>query len=565
MVLFFNLFFIPTVLFSLSFAAPQIADNNPVYISPTGRQVPADLIHAHLRPTHLTLPTSTISAHLYEIDDSLILRASSGRSLSLSNVTGAPVRMPRHPEETFVLDGVVQDDPLPDIYIRRGDTYNVAMDHDGTVRAVWGGAYDMRRVHHSKEHSGLLLDSEGVRRAALALVREERTEMGEEGDGIPVLHHHYPKEPAAMKNGKVPSCASKTETQIVEFASVFESEFCGKLGGSQNAAIEMLLLYQKAELPFARQTCLRFAVRYIEGWCNKAKDPYKKLRNQRSRKVLDMFTKMWRKNRKDVKRGLSYFTPGFFTKDGYSGVAYLEGACDSKWNYGFAEWDSLMILAHEIGHSLGSDHVKKGLMKPSIDSDNLNIAFDRNSLKQVIKFVDNKKWASCITPGTQSSPWPSPPPPRAGSKCSAISSESLCDVKARKVATVRMFSKTEVEVSLSQYKKWEEMYAEFNVRSGSIVVAYMAVNGRDSMAAHEIKQMGNKGQWYGGYYEIGVSLDDAVLLQGDTRCCGSDKYKAHIAMWVKSGRKTRGRVVSVPYTFRCSGTGPGGQVRSCGL
>lgn len=81
------------------------------------------------------------------------------------------------------------------------------------------------------------------------------------------------------------------------------------------------------------------------------------------------------------------------------GAAWVASAC-SDFGFGWVLGDHSVIVAHEIGHTLGAPHTDTGLMNPFL-SLTAPSRYDTRSLAAIQSFLDRLSSQSCLVPRTQ--------------------------------------------------------------------------------------------------------------------------------------------------------------------
>lgn len=185
------------------------------------------------------------------------------------------------------------------------------------------------------------------------------------------------------------------EYKVVELAVAYDSTFCDKLGGSGPATAEVMRIitgvsakYQQAGL------CTMVRLSHLEGYCNKCTDPYKELVDtgisgcHGTSGGLQDFKVIWNNEKTDVSRTAAHLFTGKslecdFEEGCTIGCSYTGTICRPR-AYGvnhitFSRDKNLRIIlvAHELGHNLGSEHYyhEGFIMNTLVDVGNLGFNF----------------------------------------------------------------------------------------------------------------------------------------------------------------------------------------------
>lgn len=338
---------------------------------------------------------------LYELREDAVL-VGHDRTVHLLRVAAYHGVLPRVASESGV---------EPELLV--GGGYSVTRMPDGCVVAVHGNGLALEPLHHT-EHPHIfvnLRDADDVPRDLSHDVRhvpppppsllapgtmEPATEGG--------LHA------AARMSGR---CRARLITKEVLVAASFDSQRCAKYGKNRDkvvAGVRASLL--AASEPFKQQTCVRLRVVHIDGECDPEKDPYRGYNKMDADGILDSFTDFWNKERREVKRHVAVFLPGFEEQSRTSGIAWFGTACMDKFGYAWAEKQEPIVIAHEIGHVLKADHAAKGMMRPEWNVGD-KLLFSSFSLDEISTYVDSEE-GSCLPPA------PIPDPPTTGAPVTSV-------------------------------------------------------------------------------------------------------------------------------------------------
>lgn len=116
---------------------------------------------------------------------------------------------------------------------------------------------------------------------------------------------------------------------------------------------------------------------------------------------LDVFRKKWKKYiNNSSKSDAVFLLTEAKTKagGGIIGAAWTSSVC-SDFGYGWVLGDHPVIIAHEIGHTLGAPHAKRGLMFPYLQLGG-TAKYDRPSLAAIERFVSRLAGQKCLKSST---------------------------------------------------------------------------------------------------------------------------------------------------------------------
>lgn len=219
----------------------------------------------------------------------------------------------------------------------------------------------------------------------------------------------------------VSSCLAKdAQPRELELAIAFDRSFCSTYGDDgQTALLATLHSVSLASQPFLRQTCIRFRVVYVEGYCKESSvstfsslshgasvhrkerhetppDPYSEIvyRNDTERLIYDVAI-MWQYTRTHITRDVMYlFSAEGADKDAI-GRAYIGSACSPWWGVGWVQDANSAVLSHELAHTLDAVHSNNGDIMDVPHSQWDLQAFSWRSLNTMKKFIESP-FADCI-------------------------------------------------------------------------------------------------------------------------------------------------------------------------
>ena len=201
------------------------------------------------------------------------------------------------------------------------------------------------------------------------------------------------------------SCAGGSRL-FYEIAVAYDNTFCDEFGGDEEAASAMIqVLVDASNVAYTRDTCVTVSLVHIDSFCNDPNDPYDfrpletcpGLNNPDNcsppRSVLYNFRSFWLSQRADVARDGAFLFTGYEDETGTAGIAFVRAAC-SSFGFGWTEGINLKTFAHEIGHTLGSNHRNTdGIMQQGTIT---NFGFQAETIQEFTSFVDGAG-SSCIT------------------------------------------------------------------------------------------------------------------------------------------------------------------------
>lgn len=249
----------------------------------------------------------------------------------------------------------------------------------------------------------------------------------DEAAGTQVTSYTY------TSNGNGASCRGKDATpREVELAIAFDESFCSTYADNgQTALLAALDAVSLASQPFIRQTCIRFRVVYVEGYCkhssvpastltsrdiskqsekaSQSSDPYKEMlyRNDTIR-LLEDAAVLWQYTRAHVSRDVMYLFSRVGADEDAIGRAYVGAACSSWWGIGWVQDGNSAVLSHELAHTLDAEHSNDGDIMDIPHSQWDLQWFSWRSVFAITNFVESVT-ASCIQKRVSSSPsYPNP-------------------------------------------------------------------------------------------------------------------------------------------------------------
>lgn len=326
----------------------------------------------------------------------------------------------------ILVDGVDMTDNTEHGFIRKGPQYSFAHMGDGTIVSIWGPGLTLVPMHMI-DHPGVFINSADSTHEDVAHVnrisefaRNVHDESGSSEPPAVVLGDVF--DPVAtgtplvmdadsalttatlresIRNGSSigGKCRLGRIAKRVDIAGVGDSLLCSRFGGhAGKMATAIRAAVDLANAPYLRQTCIKLSVKSLDLKCDKAQDPYRKYRSfSNSTKVLLDFQQMWNWRHWNVNRSVTFFFPGWSSKDNTLGIAFIKSMCNKTEAYGWAQGLDPMAIAHELGHILGCSHAGSGIMSSRRVS-STSMYFDITSLGQIFDFVDKTPQSKCLVP-----------------------------------------------------------------------------------------------------------------------------------------------------------------------
>ena len=212
----------------------------------------------------------------------------------------------------------------------------------------------------------------------------------------------------------VPTIEEGTGLQVLELAIDCDFEYFQIHGAGSAAAVEAVI--NEVDGIYQAELGLTIDIVHINVW-NVSSDPYT---TSDSSLLLSEFRNHWNANFGGVSRDLAHLFTGRDLDGSTIGIAYTTVTCHSTFGFGLSQElgsSALMpiLVAHEIGHNLGSGHDSTGgsgpryIMYPSLSGANLD-EFSDSSTSQIDAHVAA---VSCLSAASTSPP--STPPSGGGS------------------------------------------------------------------------------------------------------------------------------------------------------
>ncbi len=172
---------------------------------------------------------------------------------------------------------------------------------------------------------------------------------------------------AAATAGGAPSTATATGLREIELGTEADALYVSQSGGASAANARILSIVNMVNGIY--ETDLGLTNRIVVQRTHATTDPYT---TTDSGNLLDQFRAQFMANVATVYDDAMLFSGRNF--DGTTvGVAFVEAAC-SPWRFGISQsyandTTTGLIVAHELGHTLGAQHTSAGIMTPAISGE----------------------------------------------------------------------------------------------------------------------------------------------------------------------------------------------------
>lgn len=214
-----------------------------------------------------------------------------------------------------------------------------------------------------------------------------------------------------------------------DVAFTLDSTLCALYGGNQTLASRDLhtAAVVAHKMAFSRVVSVR--ITGVVAYCDSRTDPFKTPclgRSPSARKltpaqcahaILRKFSVVWR-SRSRLRADVAYLVTGYtsssspsssakkkkVSKGSVVGAAYVGAACNKQYGFGWMHRAYPIIIAHEMGHSLGAPHdAGPGLMNSALDLQ-ATASMSSRSRRHIQAYVETAAQRSCLSTRTALSP-----------------------------------------------------------------------------------------------------------------------------------------------------------------
>lgn len=289
------------------------------------------------------------------------------------------------------------------IFYRAGREFSYAYKRDGHIFALSVGNVHLVPVNQ-KKYPGVFINRFSTKSVGKSSKNQRNLDF---------IHKSIETDVNQMKNKSYASlslpkternteesCSNLGAVRALEIAVAFDHTFCQDYGSIEEADSAIYVMMSDIRGAFRKRTCLQLQVVHIEGECDSDADPFRKLHRftrNKTKKILKVMTKFWRKKRKVVHRDLTMFYTGFNEEMNFDALGNFGSTCSPK-AYSWVNGLSPIYTAHGIARMLSApiDDSRPNIMNTNPEIEN-TLEFTDSSAKRMIEFIDsNKKEAKCI-------------------------------------------------------------------------------------------------------------------------------------------------------------------------
>lgn len=296
-----------------------------------------------------------------------------------------------------VVNGVVRTDACVAPRVRRGAGYTfVYHAASGALLAAWGPALQLVPLD-ARAHPRVFLNVAAARPRHNVDVDVPMPAAGGGGGGDALARRRGGGH--VVGSDVVPATGRQLRDANVFFDILlaFDSSFCASHGNDYTAVTQILDAVVRELYATNIGSLLDIRVVAVDGYCDAENDPYTRPEMlddcagdavcSRPKTILRQFREHWANNT-EVHRDAAYLFTGYEDGTPVIGAAYTGTACNRNYAYGWIEGTttSSMVLAHEIGHTLGASHDSAGVMRARLTYDD-SPRFSVASEAKVYRFV----------------------------------------------------------------------------------------------------------------------------------------------------------------------------------
>lgn len=365
------------------------------------------------------LPDHLFRSAIFELDPSGHL-LNDKRSINPHDLTSSAVEL--LPEEPIPLSvNGVQQPPITDgPLMREGNGYTFVYEkRSNALLAVWGPGISLHPLGHGS-HPAVFVNTYHTDSANLNVAEDDHfTELCGPGDGPARMHSEHVKQSGKLdleeKSDELAPIKQSTrvpqvfrQKQIFDIVLVFDNSFCALYKNQHRRAVSAIRSMIKKVSQVINPTVANVRPSSIEGYCNSPTDPFGRPSElddcplnstlcSRSSIVLNKLRQFWRLKPQYDSRDALYLFTGYDAGNNVEGAAFRGAACNVDYAYGWVHGASYVVLAHEVGHTLGAPHDTTGLMAPFIDKDDMDPALSEKSIKDINSFVSSVRDTWCLS------------------------------------------------------------------------------------------------------------------------------------------------------------------------
>lgn len=345
----FSSLFILVILFLLGLS------NADHILSPKGRRIPLAILRDHL-PGH---DHAFLRSSLVEIDNNLTMHTHNGTfKIDVTTMTTSYV-IP-HLDQVVFIDGIQQNASSQPISVQKGSGAVVVRNHAGSVRFLTTSSSNYVALDENV-HPGVFIDTLSMKRRKNTLKYQPTKLQNSRIRRIPLV---LPSE--VRQSRPQVACNRKSPKRIVELAIVADSDTCKEYGRTAAAVKDKItFLLAEAQTTFTAISCLELRTVRLDIFCDRTTDPYKNQRVDKESKALQVFMDTFNT---DVERHdiALYLAPKYPGDDSLGTAIGYVGCHDDAYSWSDAALDDFSMyttIAHEIGHNIGLQHSKYGIMR----------------------------------------------------------------------------------------------------------------------------------------------------------------------------------------------------------
>lgn len=383
-----------------------LVTSHEVITSLSGRDVPVHLVQQHFEKA--LSPSDHNKNIIYELTDQNVIQ---GPDLRIDlNADVRPSSKRSAPPRTVTVNGIPRAAPAVKLTTLKAKSYNIIIeDESRQVLSVTGDDFALAPLHKT-EFPGIFVNKMAFSKRKINLSNDVRfIEEGQGLEGSSNINGHplstnddlliasktSPGSFSDISARQAGSCASGT-THYLEIAVAYDNTFCALFGNQESAATQAVQnLIDDSNMAYGMTTCIQLALVHAEAHCNDPRDPYAAYTSLTANGILNAFQRLWVNSRTNVRRDAAYLITGFMDGTSTLGIAFVGVACRLRSAYGWVEGARTIVLAHEVGHTIGGNHTPTGIMRATLSSAT-QFTFSAQSAAEFANFVDNGGGSTCM-------------------------------------------------------------------------------------------------------------------------------------------------------------------------